>query len=324
MLLWLGCELVQGWRYGRPVAADAVPAAILAPPLAVTFGLTSPGDDWASSNLEALPTLRLAQLQAIYDGAPVALCFLDCKLRYVSLNRRLAEMNGLPLKDHLGRSVQELFPDWFPIYEPYLARALKGEAISGVEFTRPAVSPSSSEWTLLASYQPAWDEADEVIGISISLLDITESKRGEAIVQFASNLEASLGETNPESPWVMDAEGNDLQVSSRWVQTTPLGKDRTRNLKWLEALHPDDLVATVKIMQEALRTGKPIDVEYRVAGADGQWRWMRSAGSPKFKPSGEISRWYGSVEDIHDRKLREQAIGESWQDSETAAAHGVQ
>ena len=90
------------------------------------------------------------------------------------------------------------------------------------------------------------------------------------------------------------------------MQATPLGKDRTRNLRWLEALHTDDLDSTIKIMKHALRTGKPIDVEYRVLGVDGDWRWMRSTGSPRFAASGEITRWYGSVEDIHDRKLQEQ------------------
>jgi PAS domain S-box-containing protein len=90
------------------------------------------------------------------------------------------------------------------------------------------------------------------------------------------------------------------------VRTTPLGKDRTRNLRWLEALHSDDLERTIKTMKHALRTGKPIDVEYRILGPDGTWRWMRSTGSPRFGPTGAITRWYGSVEDIHDRKLQEQ------------------
>jgi len=315
LLLWLGCELAQGWRYGRPVCAAEVPGVIQAAPLPVVQGLATPGEDWATSNLEALPALRLAQLQAIYDGAPVGLCFLDRKLRYVNLNRRLAEMNGLSVKAHLGRTAKELYPGWFPIFEPHLARALQGEAISGVELTRQAAEIGRRDWTFLASFQPAWDESDEVIGVSISLLDITESKQGTGRFNASAGLESSQSETNPEVPWVMDAEGNDLQASSRWVQTTPLGKDRTRNLKWLEALHPEDLELTVKTMKEALRTGKPIDVEYRVLGVDGVWRWMRSTGSPRYKPSGDISRWYGSVEDIHDRKLMETSIGESWQTS---------
>jgi PAS domain S-box-containing protein len=305
MLIWLGCERGQGWRYGRPEAAEKLPAMITAEPIAALAAMTTPGDDWASSNLEALPTLRLAQLQAIYDGAPVGLCFLDNKFRYVSLNRRLAEMNGFSVKAHMGRSVQEMFPAWFSIYEPYLLRALQGEAISGVEFHRPGLTPESDARQLIASYQPAWDEADEVIGISISLLDVTEHRLSKEAAQPGADVQQFISEVNPEVPWVMDSEGNNLQVSSRWVQATPLGKDRTRNLHWLEALHTDDLDPVIKVMKNALRTGKPIDVEYRVLGIEGEWRWMRSRGSPRFAPSGEITRWYGSVEDIHDSKLAE-------------------
>ena len=315
MLLWLGCELGQGWRYGYPGAAGGIAGVIAREPVAVLPELITPGDEWASSNLECMPTLRLAQLQAIYDGAPVGLCFLDCTLRYVSLNRRLAEMNGLPVEAHLGRSVKELFPQWFPIYEPYYARALQGEAIEGVELTRPPVRVGEDEGVFLASYQPAWDEADEVIGISIALLDVTEDRRAEELTPVSADLEESRSEINPEVPWVMDAEGNNLQVSSRWVRTTPLGKDRLRNLRWLEALHAEDLEPTIKKMNVALRTGKAIDIEYRVMGVDGEWRWMRSQGSPRHGFLGEITRWYGSVEDIQDRKLLEESIGQSWERS---------
>lgn len=310
MLLWLGCELGQGWRYGRAEPAEKLLGMITAEPMAAIPELSSPGDEWACSNLEAFPALRLAQLQAIYDGAPVGLCFLDCGLHYVSLNRRLAELNGLPVKAHLGRSVKELFPEWFPMFEPYLMRALQGEAITGVQLTRPSVKAGEGDRVLLASYQPAWDEADEVIGVSISLLDVTDNKRAEKMLPVSEETEANVAQVNPEQPWVMDAEGNDLQASSRWVRTTPLGKDRMRNLRWLEALHPDDLELAVITMKEALRTGKPIVIEYRIEDADGEWRWMRSTGAPRYDANGAISRWYGSVEDIQDRRQEPNEIRE--------------
>jgi PAS domain S-box-containing protein len=307
MLIWLGCEQAQGWRYGKAEAAEEIPRMIAAPPIAALPGLTTPGDDWATSSLEALPTLRLAQLQAIYDGAPIGLCFLDTNLRYVSLNRRLGEMNGISVKAHLGRSVQEMYPEWFPIYEPFYLRALKGEAISGARFCRPGLKPGDIDQEIIASYQPAWDEADEVIGISVSFLDVTDHQRSdEATVRHSAPPE-SVFKINPEIPWVMDADGNNLQVSSDWVQVTPLGKDRTRNLLWLEALHSEDVERTMKAMKQALQTGTPIDVEYRVLGIDREWQWMRSRGSARFAPNGEITRWYGSVENINARKLKEQA-----------------
>jgi PAS domain S-box-containing protein len=309
MLIWLGCELGQGWRYGKAAPGGDIPAMIAAEPIPMLPALTTPGEDWATSSLSALPSLRLAQLQAIYDGAPVGLCFLDHKLRYINLNQRLAEMNGVSIASHIGRTVEEVYPHWFPIYEPFLLRALAGEAISSVSLVCPGIAPGDGDMAILASYQPAWDEADEVVGISISLLDVTQHRLSQepALLQDAYPETASYA-AKPEEPWVMDAEGNDLQTSSRWVQRVPLGKDRIRNLRWLEALHVDDLEPTIKAMRLALRTGEAIDVEYRILSVDGEWRWMRSRGSPRFAPSGEITRWYGSVEDIHDDKPQ-------WQDS---------
>jgi PAS domain S-box-containing protein len=308
MLLCLGCEMGQGWLYGRPVTLDQLPNTVAGAPQMLSPRLSRPGDGGIVSSLEALPVQRLAQLHAIYDGAPVGLCFLDRKFRYVSLNRRLADMNGAPIEAHLGRTVQEMIPELYPSFEPYLLRAMQGEAIPEIEAPRPARNPGDTDRTVLLSYQPAWDESGEVIGVSVAVVDITQRKRAEESLRESAEHLRYMVELNPEIPWVMDSEGNNLDVSSRWVKTTGLSKERTRNLGWLEALHPDDRDLTMKTMRDALHSGEPIDVEYRVKTVDRGWRWMRSRGSPRFGPTGEILRWYGSVEDIDETRQMEQAL----------------
>jgi PAS domain S-box-containing protein len=310
VLLWLGSELGQGWHFGRPAPFEAICAIAAKAPWPTAHGLVSPGNDWAVSSLEAFPTQRLAQLQAIYDGAPVGLCFLDCALRYVSLNRRLAEMNGASVSSHLGKTVQEMVPELYQNVEPYLRRAVKGEAISGVEFPRPRLEGGKDGW-ILCSYQPAFDEADEVIGISISVMDVTEHRQAKEELRENEFVERNLGEMNTQSPWMTDAEGRNLEMSSQWVRTRPAGQATTRDLGWLEALHMDDLKPTIKRMKKALRTGEPIDIQYRVQSVDGEWRWMRSRGTPRFGAQGEITRWYGSVEDIQEQKSAETELRET-------------
>ncbi len=303
MLVWLGCDSGQGWLYGRPAGFETFRGKAIGH-AAATPKVQSPGDDWAVSSLEAFPTQRLAQLQAIYDGAPVGLCFLDSELRYVSLNKRLAEMNGFPVAEHLGRTVAEMVPNVYRSAAPYLARAMKGEAIAGVEFRRSHGESRPDTWNM-CSYQPAFDEANEVIGISISVLDVTEHRQAQEELRETALQQHHLSELNRQTPWVMDAEGNNLQTSLSWVQGVPGVKEKARNLGWLEALHQDDLTVAVEAMRKALSTGEPIDMEYRVRNTEGEWRWMRSRGSPRFGLDGEITRWYGSVEDIHGKKLAE-------------------
>ncbi|SEG20904.1 EAL domain, c-di-GMP-specific phosphodiesterase class I (or its enzymatically inactive variant) [Bryocella elongata] len=166
ILLRLGCELAQGWRYGKPMPSQAMPHAEAAEPHSVALGSLH---GHSGSVLEALPAERLAQMQAIYDGAPVGLCFLDRRLQLVSLNRRLAEMLGRPVEWHLGRKVSELYPETFTLTEPYLRRALSGEAVSDVRIRGEAASGRDT----LVSFQPARDEANEVIGVSIAVLELT-------------------------------------------------------------------------------------------------------------------------------------------------------
>jgi PAS domain S-box-containing protein len=107
---------------------------------------------------------------------------------------------------------------------------------------------------------------------------------------------------NPEMQWAMDSEGNILDVNFRWEQLTGLSKEKTRNLGWLESLHPDDVQPTMLALLAGLHSGTPIDLEYRVKSVDRGWRWMRSRGSPRVGSAGQIVRWYGSVEDIDERK----------------------
>jgi len=58
----------------------------------------------------------------------------------------------------------------------------------------------------------------------------------------------------------------------------------------------------------SVQTGIPYDVEHRIRLATGEHRWMRSRAFPKRDSSGQIVRWYGTTEDIHERRTTEEAL----------------
>jgi PAS domain S-box-containing protein len=100
----------------------------------------------------------------------------------------------------------------------------------------------------------------------------------------------------------MDANGMNVEVSPRWEQITGMSQNQTRDNGWLAALPVEDVARIAPLIRHCLRSGDPLDIEYRVRAKDGVWRWMRSRGKAQRGENGEIVRWYGSVEDIDDYK----------------------
>jgi len=241
-----------------------------------------------------------AQLQAIYDGAPVGLAYIDRQQRYVHLNRRLAMMNGRPMEEHLGRTVAEMIPGHYRTVEPLIERALQGEAISGVEITKAAAG-GGPPLTLLLSYEPAFDEANEVVGVSVAIVDMTAAKETEAALRTTEEHFRHMMELIPQIPWVIDAEGRALDVSQRWLTLTGMTGETWRGFGWLEAVHPEDREPTIDQMQTSLRTGRPIDLQYRVRSGPGvPWQRLRARGAPRWAPDGSIQCWYGVLELVDD------------------------
>jgi PAS domain S-box-containing protein len=309
MLLWLGCEFGQGWLYGQPVPADELQAIISRTSLAPAMeSVSDVGHGSLPANLEALPMQRLAQLQAIYDGAPVGLCFLDTQMRYININRRLAEMNGTPIADHIGRRVSDLHPDLYQIAAPYIRRALQGESQSGMEVTSPKSTPDGGHRTLLLSYQPARDEADEVIGVSVAVVDISARKAAEEALKQSEEHYRNAVELNPHIPWTASADFIEIDVSPSWLKLTGVPTENISHHGWLDVVHPEDLERAKNAVSACLRTGDLLDLELRVRRTDGEWIWLRSRGSARRDGAGNIIRWYGSMEDIDDRKKTEEAL----------------
>ncbi len=301
MLLWLGCDLGQGWLYGRPVSGDELQEYVTAHKreLRKESAKAPVGGD-SGFHMDALPSQRLAQLQAIYDGAPVGLCFLDRNLRYVSLNRRLAEMNNAPIVAHLGRTVAEVIPQFYAQLEPYLKRALSGEPVIGLKSR--AVMEDGAVQMRSTSYQPTLDEAGEVVGISVAVVDITERESKDEALRESEEHYRYTVELSPHVTWTADAKGMVMESGPLWTLLTGLTQEESMDWGWSQALHPEDIPRTAAAWQRSIDSGKPLDLEYRIRCKDGGWRWMRARASARLGEDGAVVRWYGTLEDIHDYK----------------------
>ncbi|HEY9736646.1 MAG TPA: PAS domain-containing protein, partial [Trichocoleus sp.] len=130
---------------------------------------------------EAIIRQQLVELEGIYATAPVGLCFQDVNLRYVRINDRLAEINGVPAADHLGQTLHEVLPDLADTIEPIHRRVIEtGEPILNVEIRGTTRANPDVEHDWIASYYPLKEANGRALGVNVVVQDVTAAKQALA------------------------------------------------------------------------------------------------------------------------------------------------
>jgi PAS domain S-box-containing protein len=75
----------------------------------------------------------------------------------------------------------------------------------------------------------------------------------------------------------------------------------------IEFYHPDDRDTIREAFERLTTEGEPYDLELRIVRADGEIRWVRTLGDPLYE-DGEIVGAHGTVQDVTERKEREQEL----------------
>ncbi|WP_295769454.1 PAS domain-containing sensor histidine kinase [uncultured Mucilaginibacter sp.] len=75
---------------------------------------------------------------------------------------------------------------------------------------------------------------------------------------------------------------------------------------WMDKyLHPIDQESVIKAIVEAIKTKSMFKLEHRVLRADGGTGWAFSRAIPILNQHGEITEWFGAVNDVTSRKKME-------------------
>jgi formate hydrogenlyase transcriptional activator len=72
--------------------------------------------------------------------------------------------------------------------------------------------------------------------------------------------------------------------------------------------HPDDLRRLQEVGGNCLLRGLPVELEGRLLGGDGGYRWFLIRINPLLDAHGQVVRWYGTRTDIDDLKRSEERI----------------
>jgi PAS domain S-box-containing protein len=110
-----------------------------------------------------------------------------------------------------------------------------------------------------------------------------------------------LADAVPDIIWTAGADGVVDYLNRQWSEYTGLTLEQTGGT-WAGTLHPHDVHRCDEAWREAIGSGHGCQMEVRLRGADGLYRWHLGRAVPERSASGEIVSWLGTFTNIEDQK----------------------
>lgn len=275
--------------------------------------------------LEALQR-RDALLVAIVDSSDDAIISKDLDGRITSWNMSAERVFGYTAAEAIGKTVAELLiPDDRQHEEPeILARLRRGERVDHFETLRRRRDGTLIDISLTIS--PVRDRSGRIIGASKIARDISERKSVERMLRQSEQKFRQLADLGPQFVWLSGAQGELEFVNQRWTDFSGLDLAATRDPVQLALhIHRDDRVT--EKWAKSVATGVPFELEARLRGKDGEFRWFMMRSIPMKDESGRILKWFGTSTDIHEHKILQLDLRSANQDLEQfaySATHDLQ
>ncbi len=134
-----------------------------------------------------------ADLRRIFDDAPIGLCYLDTDLRFVHINKWLAQLNGLSVSSHVGKTIREVLPEVAVGVEQQMRQVIAtGQPIIAGMVDAETPAQEGVRRTFEHYYQADIGADGAVAGVSCAVLDVTDRRLAEDQFRDSQKLE-SLG-----------------------------------------------------------------------------------------------------------------------------------
>jgi PAS domain S-box-containing protein len=266
---------------------------------------------------QALAQHQLMEIAAIYQTAPIGLAILDRELRFVRINQWLAEINGISIEDHIGRTIRDIVPDLADRAEPLFQQVIAtGEPLHDLELSGETTAQPGVWRTWIENCYPLRDATGQIVGINVVVQEITERKRAEAELARVNGILTATIDGTSDVIFVKDIHGRYIianATAAEWLNTSVadmLGRDDT-------SLFPPEISHHIACVdRQVIDTGESIVHEEEIP-KQGTFRSLLSVKYPWRDPQGNIVGVIGISRDIterqaalHERKLAEAALAE--------------
>ncbi len=261
------------------------------------------------------------QIRQLIENAPFAVAMFDRELRYMVVSNSWQQAFTLGEREHIGKTLQDVFPTVPKRLLAAQKRALTGEVVTSKE-DRFTDSQGTKHWVRWEA-RPWRDAKGRIQGMLAYVDDISALARARTEAQQnARRLKLAL-EAADAGVYEIDHAAQTFWVSPEYRRLLgghPGGYEAAQKLQFPN-FHPDDL-EHVRQSFRRIRDDETISgdtFEARVITPSGETRWMRIFHRLKRDRLGRALKGVGMVHDFDDRKRQELALIEAQRAAQAAS-----
>ncbi len=139
--------------------------------------------------------------------------------------------------------------------------------------------------------------------------DVTKTKLAEEKIRQDERELRRIVDLIPQVVIVTEPDGTPLYANQVMLDYTGVSPDEVPLAGFGRRLsHPEDVEKLRTIRQESLARGAAFQLEQRMLGKDGLFRWFLFRYRPLKDDSAKVARWYVTATDIDERKQAEERV----------------
>jgi PAS domain S-box-containing protein len=253
----------------------------------------------------------LSRYAAIVESSEDAIASGTLDGIIVSWNTGAQHMYGYTEAEAIGKPITMILPPELRDEEKKILETVRaGGHISQFETVRVAKTGKRINVSLTIS--PIKDSSGRMVGVSGIARDITERKLAEEALR-ASEERLRLAQ---QVAHIGSFEWNIQTGVNTWTRELEAmyglqpGTFTGTQTAFENLVHADDRAGVIKLVDHALKTGQPMEGEWRVVWADGSVHWITGRWQVFMDASGEPSKMMGVNIDVTERKRAEEALAE--------------
>ncbi len=258
------------------------------------------------------------------DALPAMVGYWDRELRNRMANAAYIEFFGKSPEELRGTHIRDLLgEELYAQNLPHIESTLAGRKQL---FDREIRTPNGEVRFTQASYIPDIVEG-EVRGFFVLVTDITERRRIEEEGKRSRTRLAEAERIARIGSWEWDIPSNRLTCSEGLYAIygiTAEDFDGHYEPSNTEYIHPEDRARVEAEMEQAVQTGTPVDIEYRIIRPDGRVRRLHSRAELTADAAGNALRLTGTAQDVTELRAAAEVLHQTASDLGRRAAelHG--